>query len=381
MTLFAQQKAEEKWAEMSPDLAKSLLFFFSSGPLAMAMLDRDFQFIKANNRLCEVLGYAEQELMELSLYDLTHPRDIRLVLNHAHQVFQSSNCFITTENRCLKKNKEICWLRFNSCLLQTDNDSVLMVIEDNTSLQKQIQDTRIKESILNKIAMTDKLVTLGHYTTAIAHKINNPLDIILTKVYLLQTSLPKAISDPLISKSLEEVKNQIVRLSEFTKSILNYAKPQSLHIETLDINSLIQNSIESLSDNMDEHITITTDFLPDLMSFQGDGVSLEIAFKNILLNSVEAMPAEGHIHICTSMLSEEFIKVTIEDNGIGIPEEDIKNIFEPLYSRKPPYEGTGLGLSITKKIIKDHHGEMEIKSIFKKGTSVILYLPILHHDK
>jgi len=114
-----------------------------------------------------------------------------------------------------------------------------------------------------------------------------------------------------------------------------------------------------------------------LPSLAGDSLLLRQAFQNLIQNSIEALENKGEIKIKLQKIEdkgEALIQITIEDNGSGIPEENLENVFKPFFTSKE--KGIGLGLSLVKKIIDLHKGRIEVKSELGKGTVFILLLPL-----
>ncbi len=125
------------------------------------------------------------------------------------------------------------------------------------------------------------------------------------------------------------------------------------------------------------NIEITKEFEAKLPSIYIDPSQIERVFINIIINAAEAMETIGHLHLETSYeTDDEFVEIRITDSGPGIPEEDLKEIFDPFYTTKDVGHGTGLGLAISYGIVKEHNGDIRVKSILGKGTTFIVKLPV-----
>ncbi|MCK5768365.1 MAG: hypothetical protein KAH35_08355 [Candidatus Atribacteria bacterium] len=109
---------------------------------------------------------------------------------------------------------------------------------------------------------------------------------------------------------------------------------------------------------------------------QADENQIRQILINIIINSIQAIPVSGKINIITKMNKlngEPAIELIIEDNGVGIPERDLSQIFDPFFTKKD--QGSGLGLSIVYKLVESHHGEIKVESSEGKGTKFIIFLP------
>jgi signal transduction histidine kinase len=116
---------------------------------------------------------------------------------------------------------------------------------------------------------------------------------------------------------------------------------------------------------------------PNLPPVYGDRRQLEQVFLNIVLNALDAMPEGGTLGIsCNNTPDRELVSVEFTDTGIGIPEQRISDVFNPFYTTKPDAKGTGLGLSVSLGIIRQHGGDIKVKSQVGKGTTFSVLLPV-----
>ena len=179
-------------------------------------------------------------------------------------------------------------------------------------------------------------------------------------------------------KYVDSMRKQIMRMSLFSKDVLNYVKPRSVIMESVLLDKLLNQVIESFSDRISISAFLNVNIEPDLPPIQGDATGLEIVFRNIILNSFESLKNVGEITISATQLNEEECRVVISDTGRGIVKKNLTKIFDPFFSTKRRSGGTGLGLSICKQIIDSHNGSIRVESRWNKGTSIIIRLPILH---
>jgi PAS domain S-box-containing protein len=239
------------------------------------------------------------------------------------------------------------------------------IIRDMTKLKKLEQELREKEN----------LALIGEVVSSIAHSLSNPLNIISGNAdYLL---LDRAEDD----KEYEELKTIIDETSRITKSIrhlLNFSRPIQVNKERNDLNEIIEGIIASskfLSDG--KKITIKKSLDAKLKPFEFDRNEIEEVILNIITNAVQAIISDGEIKIKTAK-DNGAAKIEISDNGPGIPKENLDKIFLPFFSSKEYGKGTGLGLSIAMRIIKEHGGELTVKSQVGKGTAFSICLPVIN---
>ncbi len=215
-----------------------------------------------------------------------------------------------------------------------------------------------------------KLAAVGELAGGIAHEINNPLQILLGHIQLMQLGrdLPKRI---------EIVKEQVEKISQITRRLLNFSRkvPEDFKFEAVNVNFAIQEMITLVSYQFKYNdIELILKLDPALPMIQGNKVYLQQVFLNIMINAKDAMPDGGKLIIET--LSENGnVIVKFTDTGVGIPPEIRDKIFEAFFTTKES-KGTGLGLSISRWIVKKHNGEIKVESEVGKGSTFIIVLPI-----
>jgi two-component system NtrC family sensor kinase len=148
--------------------------------------------------------------------------------------------------------------------------------------------------------------------------------------------------------------------------------------EQVDINKTLNSTVDFLeNESRYRNIDIQVDPQSDLPEITSDSSQLQQVFLNIINNAIDAIGKNGEIHIKTSFLTKrKEIKIEINDNGPGIPKEDITKIFDPFYTTKEVGKGTGLGLSIVYSIIEKLGGRIMVASEVGQGTTFTIYLPL-----
>ncbi len=167
---------------------------------------------------------------------------------------------------------------------------------------------------------------------------------------------------------------------------MKYArKPlESEKVKLVNVNKVITNVIGFLKYQLDqEDIEFIYKETPGLSEIEGNSNELEQVLTNLILNAKDAIKqssGRGKIEIKTEEKAKQ-IKITVSDNGIGIPKENVSKIFDPFFTTKEIGKGTGLGLSVTFGIIEKHKGKIEVSSDLGNGTTFIVSLPILEGFK
>jgi two-component system, NtrC family, sensor histidine kinase HydH len=169
--------------------------------------------------------------------------------------------------------------------------------------------------------------------------------------------------------------SEVRRVNNIIQQFLKFARPPKLDTKPSDINSLLDETIKLISAQTKERgIIIESHFsiLPEMML---DPNQMKQAFLNIFQNGIEAIEGPGKIRVTSTITQNNEVLIEISDSGIGISQDTLSKIFNLYFSTKS--SGTGLGLSLVHQIISQHSGRIEVSSEPGKGTSFLIYLPVL----
>ncbi|MCF6247498.1 MAG: ATP-binding protein [Desulfobacula sp.] len=235
-----------------------------------------------------------------------------------------------------------------------------------------------REAALAELQHAQKLSSIGRLAAGVAHEINNPLAIINEKAGLMGDLIELSANFDKKEKFSDLAKgiiNSVSRCKKITHRLLGFSKRIQVHIEPININSVISEVLDFLEkDILYRKIDIVVDFSENLSLIQSDHGQLQQILINLLTNAFAAVDDFGRVDIHSKNIEDDGVRILIEDNGCGMPADVIKNIFDPFFSTKKE-KGTGLGLSITYGIIKKLGGKISVDSQLKKGSVFIIDLP------
>lgn len=196
----------------------------------------------------------------------------------------------------------------------------------------------------------------------------------LTSIKTFAEFLPERYQDAEFRKKFAKVMSQEVdKMNELVHRLLDFAKPHPPQLQSVRISALIGETVQFLQGTLlKAHVHVETS-LAEHDGVLVDPSQMRQVFLNILLNSIEAMPAGGKIRLSSSQQNGH-VDITFSDTGPGMPPSAISRAFDPFYTTKP--EGTGLGLSVVHSIVREHGGGVVIASQLGKGTEVKISLPI-----
>ncbi len=233
-----------------------------------------------------------------------------------------------------------------------------------------ISNITVIKQLEEELKREDRLNIIGEFSSSIIHDIGNPLAGLSNLMELYKGNIADEEEKKEILNLVEE---EIDDLNNIVLSFLNFSKTRKTEQAKVDICHIVNESVNILrSEMINNNIKVHIKENKEKIYLDVDRRNIKQALINIIKNSIQAIEYEGHINIEVVDLKKE-VKIIIEDTGIGIKEDEVKNIFEPFYTTKK--DGTGLGLSTAYKIIRDNEGKLEVNSKYKEGTQFIITIP------
>lgn len=225
----------------------------------------------------------------------------------------------------------------------------------------------------------EKFSTLGELAAVLAHEIKNPMNSIIINIEVLRSVMEDMSSaenpqaKEKAAKYLNVIEDEMKRLGKVISGFLDLAAPEEQTRSQFTLNSIVGSLVDLMRLEMQQKkINIQLDLDESLPSISGSVDQLKQAVLNLLLNSTQAMPDGGTIHI-TSQHDDNTLSLSISDTGHGISEEILNQVFSPYFTTKE--KGSGLGLAIVRRIVRDHGGYVDVKSEADKGAKFSLVFP------
>lgn len=282
----------------------------------------------------------------------------------------------------LYRNRE---LKISSEIIAKMNEELERRIEDRSKELSQTQ---------SQLFQTSKLATLGEMSAGLAHEMNQPLG----GISLICTNIRKLIergqlTDEALQNDIADINKNVHRMTRIIQHIRTFARQDTLKFIEVDVASTISSAMSLLGEQLRLHeIEVVLELGTDFPKITGEPFQLEQVWINLISNARDTMD-EKEKRITDGLLSvseynkklvikEIFdaeasaIKIIFEDNGLGMPAEKMKKLFEPFYTTKEVGKGSGLGLSISYGIIESHHGKIEVISHEGEGSAFTVTLPV-----
>ena len=269
--------------------------------------------------------------------------------------------------------------------LEVLNRDLETKVEERTEALKKalLERERTEEQLIR----SESLSAIGQLVAGVAHELNNP---IAGAMSLVETSVdtvsewevPRDTRDEVIDDLRFSIK-ELRRSAAIIRSLLDLSRQTPTYVEPVEMNRVIDDAVRVLYNQYKNlSVTIEKNYADDLPTVEGNFAGLGQVMINIIQNAIQSMLEEkGAIKLRTGYKSSaDAVFVECADNGAGIPEAALRNIFKPFFTTKKVGRGTGLGLYISYEIIRRHGGMIDVKSKEGKGTVVYLEIPCRRRD-
>ena len=263
---------------------------------------------------------------------------------------------------------------------------IAIVLISHTLVRHLEQTDRTMTELNAQLIQQDKLAALGKMAAGIAHEINNPLAVIGEKAGWMEDLLAEeefrdSANFKEYAAAIAKIEEHVDRARKITHSMLGFARRMEPRLDDVEINRVLEQTIDILSNHARiNNIEIHTHFADRLPVIASDQSQLQQVFMNLINNAIDAIGNDGAIDIATT-LEKDTIRVTVTDDGPGIPEAVRKRIFDPFFTTKRDGKGTGLGLSISYSIIEKMGGRISVASEPGQGATFTVSLPVVIPEK
>lgn len=222
--------------------------------------------------------------------------------------------------------------------------------------------------IQKKLERDRYLTGLGQAAATIVHDLKNPL----ITIQGFARRLKAGKGDP--GEGLQTIIDSASKMEEIISDVLNFAKPVQLHTKEENVRTIVEQALAWCRNKADAaKVTLTSDLPAEPILVSVDALNLQRALTNVISNAVEASPPGREVRL-TLKKDQENLLISVQDQGIGMDQETLENLFIPFFSQKA--QGTGLGMAVVKKVVEAHQGTIVIKSAPNRGTEMTITLPL-----
>lgn len=339
---------------------------FDSIPANLYIIDHNYQLLAINHSGALRIGGNPQQLIGQRCYAALYLRDAPCPGCRVEETLNGGVSTSRADRRQGDDDEPLEW-EINTYPICDEQGQVIQAI----LLELDATDKRRLENFLFQ---SEKLAAVGQLAASIAHEINNPLTAVLANAQILKRQLP---AEDEIQESVDLIIRAGARATQVVRNLLDIARKDERQVERIDINDNIQRALDLIQHELNARsIRLVFEPGPAIPPLQASSDHLLGVWLNLLLNASDAIEHKhGQIRIRSERRGDE-VRVTVADNGRGIPPAKLVRIFEPFYTTKGPGRGTGLGLTVCHRIVKQHGGKIEVDSEVGKGSQFTVILPL-----
>ncbi|MEO8151080.1 MAG: ATP-binding protein [Bacteroidia bacterium] len=320
---------------------------------------RVLEINKAGERL---FGYTRQEMLSIDATAFYYyPEDRKKFLEAVNVTGTYSNFEVTLKDKY--GNKKYCSI--TASVQKVDESGIVYY-------QGIVHDMTRRKQIEHDLQIAEKLAVTGRVAKTLAHEVRNPL----TNINLSVEQLDEDIKDENCKPLFEIIKRNSKRINDLVTTLMENSKPTELKSSKVTLRSILDKTIALAKDRAAlKNIKMETEYNGDNELIEGDESKLTMAFLNIIINGIEAVEENKGVIRLKTDCKEKKCKISIEDNGCGISEDNLGKIFEPYFTGKS--NGMGLGLATAHNIIRTHKGIINVESKPGVGTKFNIELDVL----
>jgi PAS domain S-box-containing protein len=357
-----EKRAMERQLVQQEEFRRRLLESF---PDLILVVDMEERYTFVSSRVHDLLGYKPDNLLGKKISELEdHSPEL---VSLYHDVASSKQAFASTEYGARHHDGSWRTMRASASQLFDAEAKLIGVIIS-------VRDITTERKLEQQVVQSERLAAMGAMIGGVAHELNNPLTAILGVSELMQDK----VTDESSRKQLVMLQQQARRAAEIVKDLTYFSRPPAPGKSGINLTEVVDRTLTLYAYSLRKN-NITVDFLREtgLPYAQGDPQQLMQVFLNLIVNAEQAIREareSGTLRIRLGK-SANSVWASFQDDGTGIPAENLPHIFDPFYTTKRPGRGTGLGLSICKSVMKEHNGNVEAANAPGGGALFTVTLP------
>lgn len=318
--------------------------------------------IRLVNRMSlQKLGYSKEEMLSAKLQNYVAPEQAMDINDFIYRVFQDN--YTAKEFTLIAKNESKIYVEMVAIMVKWNDVSKNLACCFSRDLTER---KRLEEELIR----SDRLAIMGRMASGIAHEINNPLSIILSNI---DDILNYQLNTKDSNESLKSIERNAHRAAKIIKDLLAFTRPDPIRVSSINFSYIVDNALLFLKHRLKQKQIRVEKKYPNDLVITGNENLVQQLLINLILNSIQAINGEGTITI-KGYCDEVKVIIEVEDNGVGIRQEECEQIFNPFFTSRKE-DGFGLGLFLSKMIVEKHNGFINAISTIGKGTLMKVELP------
>jgi len=379
-----RKRAEEALREANDYLEN--LFNYANAPIIV--WDPQFKITRFNHAFETLTGKSAAEMIGKPLKILFPPAQVKASLEHIRKTLTGERWEIVEMDIQHMDGSTRTVLWNSATLFSADGKTPVATIaqgqditgrihaeealkEYNIHLEQRVEErTQELRDAQEQLVRNEKLAVLGQMAGSVSHELRNPLGVISNAIYFLK--MVQADAPDKVKEYLNIIDKNVHISEKIIADLLDFTRVKSADRQPVSIPKIVHQVLEEFP--APDNVQVEIDIPADLLMAYADPQHLLQVIGNLTLNACQAMKDGGKLTI-SSLMQDKMICVAVRDTGAGISPENLKKLFEPLFTTKA--KGIGLGLAVSKKLIEANGGRIEVLSEVGKGSTFSVYLPVL----
>ena len=338
-------------------------------------LDKNMNFTYVNQHIATIYGYVPKDVVGRNIWEIFPNAKSSMYDENFQEVLKTKIPKLFEVEGIYAQG----WFEYN---VYPAEDGLSIFTKDITK-RKQLQDKleeynkhleEIVEQRTKQLKNSERLAAIGATAGMVGHDIRNPLQAIISDVYLLNTelnSMPDSSEKTKVKESLEGIEKNVDYINKIVADLQDFARPLKPHFEEADLKQIVDEALKKSS--LPENIKVTVKINNEVRKIKSDSTFLNRILYNLVNNAVQAMPKGGKLTIIAKKETNDVI-ITVGDTGVGISEDSQGKLFTPMFTTKS--KGQGFGLAVVKRLTEALGGLVTFESEEGKGTYFMIHLPL-----
>jgi PAS domain S-box-containing protein len=332
-----------------------------------------------SERVTQVLGYPPEEIRQDSTWwpSLVHPDDRERVADSFRHAINTGRKLWSEEYRLRRANGTWARVLDRGAILRNAAGAPVRILG-------AVMDMSEREELRSRLALTDRMASVGTLAAGVAHEINNPLAYVIANLDYARQEVEAAVTNSVppepheLPQALREAREGAERMRLIVKDLKTFSRPDDSRVEQVDLCRAFDSAVTLAWNEIRHRARLVKAYEPVPLIWANEA-RLGQVFLNLLINAAHAIPPgsadRNEIRVSTRVDKSGRVVAEVRDTGVGIPEEIRPHILDPFFTTKPLGEGTGLGLAICHGIVTGMGGELQFDTELGKGTTFRVVLP------
>ena len=360
---------------------------FEQAVVGICHVSKNGQLVRVNQKLCDMLGFTRDELLSMTVMDITHPEDLKISIEAYERLLSGEQILEKFEKKYICKNGRTIWANLTASVLKEPDGAPEFFISVVENIDAKKAAEKEKEILENQLQQARRLEAIGTLAGGIAHDFNNILYPIIGFAEMTLEDLPP--NTPMCGFQ-KQIIQAACRAQDLIKHILTFSREIEPELVPVNLKEMIQETCQLLRAALPNTIALNLESLQNTGYVKSAPSQIHQIIMNLCTNAFHAMETSGGIlkleldsielEDVENIAGGKYHRLIISDTGCGMPKVILNRIFHPYFTTKEKWKGTGLGLSTVHGIVIQLQGHITVTSLLERGTIFVIYLPVYHPE-